>query len=100
MNILYDLRIPRKETFVWRKIQGDIIEVEAGCTHFLNSLGARIWELINERNTVANISKTVMDATLTSQRDSHELIVWIERFINDLEHHGLISFDTESLIDE
>jgi hypothetical protein len=100
MNALSDMRIPRKETFVWKKIQGDIIAVEAGCTHYLNALGARICELINERNTVADISKIVMDAKLTGLSDAHELTVWIERYIDDLECLGLISFDTESLADD
>ena len=95
-----DQRIPRKETFIWKKVSGGIIEVEGSATHYLNPMGARIWELINERNTVDDIAGILVEYDKDSGKREEELRHWLDTFMADLERNGLISFDTDIWDDE
>ncbi len=88
-------KIPRKETFIWRKLPGGAIEVEGCATHFLNPMGAQIWELIDERNRVADILEIFLEKNRSSGLNEEELTQWLREFLSELEGNGLISYDTE-----
>jgi hypothetical protein len=87
-------RIPRKETFIWRKMPDGIIEIEGTASCYLNPIGAKIWELINERNTVADIIKIMQKSGNSSGKSETEMSLWINDYLDDLEKKGLISYDT------
>lgn len=89
-----DSRIPRKETFIWRQISGGVVEVEGEATHILNAMGARIWELINERHTVDDIIRLYGEAGGEPAIGEAETRKAITDFLNDLEQKGLISYET------
>ena len=89
-----ELRVPQKETFIWRRISDGIIEVEGSTTHFLNPPGAKIWELINERNTVADIIRIILGQNRGSEKREEELRLWVKEFLDDLEEKSLISYET------
>jgi hypothetical protein len=94
MNERDEGRIPRKETFIWRKRPGDIIEVEGKTTHYLNPMGSRIWELINERNTVADIIRFLVEAESSLGEPEEGVRRRVKHYLDDLENKGLISYDT------
>lgn len=95
-----DKRVPRKETFIWRKMPEGVVEVEGATTHYLNPTGAAIWELINERNTVGDILQFLSEAGHVSGMSEVELRKWLDVFLNDLEQKRLISYDTEIWTEE
>ena len=94
MNEKEELRVPRKETFIWRKRPGDIIEVEGKTTHFLNPMGSRIWELINERHTVADIIRLIVEANNSPEKTEEGVRRQVKHYLDDLVKKGLISYDT------
>ena len=94
MDEVEERRVPRKETFIWRKRPGDIIEVEGKTMHFLNPMGSRIWELINERNTVKDIIRLLVEASSLSGETEEGVRQRVKHYLDELEKKGLISYDT------
>jgi len=68
-----------------------ILDLEAGEYYGLNTVGARVWKIIQTPTSVATIRSTLLDEfDVSYDRCDREL----KELLSDLKAHGLIRFET------
>jgi hypothetical protein len=84
-----DLTPSRNPQVVYRDLANEegglLLHLESGQYHGVNATGFAIWELIDGRRTISDIS----DA-LSEQGETGNLIAEVSRFIEELRHRDLV----------
>jgi hypothetical protein len=84
-----DLTPSRNPQVVYRDLANEegglLLHLESGQYHGVNATGFAIWELIDGRRTISDIS----DA-LSEQGETGDLIAEVSRFIEELRHRDLV----------
>lgn len=84
-----DLTPSRNPQVVYRDLANEegglLLHLESGQYHGVNATGFAIWELIDGRRTISDIS-----AALSEQGETGDLIAEVSRFIEELRHRDLV----------
>mgnify|MGYP006307215097 CR=1 FL=1 len=79
-----------RENHVKSSVEGEVVllDIEAGVYYGLNEVGAEVWDLIQEPQTVEEIVDALLDKyTVERERCMADVIELLE----ELNHHGLVN---------
>jgi hypothetical protein len=86
------MKISRNKNVAWQIVDGQVLIVTSSDStlHMLNSIGTKIWELIDRKRTIEELSELICDEF---EVEKEKALKEVTEFVKELSNKGIVVID-------